>query len=115
MKTLPWILALVNVVFTLVVFMYAIISPEKNGLLPILVYFLDLPASLGAEWLRDLLHDHFGLVTKLTIDCLVYTVVGFVWFYLIGTVLRMIIVRLVSKTSAGLEGGEPAQTSINQK
>ncbi len=101
MKKLPWILALLNVVFTFVVFMYAIMNPEKNGLLPILVYFVDVPASFGAERLRDLLHDHFSLVTRLTIDCLIYMLVGFVWFYLIGTVLRLIILRLVPKTSAG--------------
>src|SRR6266567_754217 len=79
MKKLPWILALLNVVFTFVVFMYAIMNPEKNGLLPILVYFVDVPASFGAERLRDLLHDHFSLVTRLTIDCLIYMLVGFVW------------------------------------
>ena len=94
MRELPLILAIANASFTIVIFALAIHNPEKSGLLPILVFFCDFPASLCAEWLRDLLHDGFGITGRLTIDGAVYAIIGFLWFYLIGHVLRAIILNL---------------------
>jgi hypothetical protein len=94
---LPWILAAINCVCTTIVFGFAICSPERNGLLPILIYFFDMPVSiileLFSEWLRGAFNPSYPLV----VDYLLYVVTGFAWFFLIGVIFRYCILRLKVK------------------
>ena len=56
MKRLPVIFAAIHAALTLLVFGKAIASPERSGLLPLIMYYLDYPCSTFMNWVRHLLH-----------------------------------------------------------
>jgi hypothetical protein len=59
----------------------ALVQPERSGLLPVVVYFVDLPASLLCEPLRHGLHQLVqSLAARLTVDALVYGILGGAWW-----------------------------------
>jgi len=88
MKHLPLTLAGIHAILAIVVFGSAIVSPERNGLAPILLFFTDFPVSLGLEWVRKALDHNLGYTARLIMDCGVYTVGGSLWIYGIGVALR---------------------------
>ena len=95
MKELPWFLAIVHAAIALLIFGIAATSEASAGL-PILIVLLDYPASLLAQWLTELL-PNLGQTLENVIDAVVYTIVGSVWFYLIGWLLRAIFQKLKRK------------------
>jgi hypothetical protein len=94
MKYLPLTLAGVHALLAIVVFGSAIVSPERNGLAPILLFFTDFPVSLVLEWVRKALDHNLGYTARLITDCCVYTLGGSLWFYGIGVALRQAIQAL---------------------
>ncbi len=87
------IIAVLVLHLALVVFCFgfAIYQPERSGLLPILVYGADYPASFLAEWPRKALHDTAGLQSytgRLLADAFSYVLVGCAWWLLLGLLAR---------------------------
>jgi hypothetical protein len=87
MNTLPARLAIIHALIAAAAFGMALRSPERGGLAPIAVYYLDLPCSLLFDPLRRALHDDLGLSGRLVVDAGVYIALGSAWFYAIGLVL----------------------------
>jgi len=95
-RFLPLALGLGNAVLTAIVFFFAVSDPQRSGMLPLVIYTLDFPASLIAEPARSALRDLFTttVTRELEMDGGVYLVVGFLWFYGIGMVIRWTVLRL---------------------
>jgi len=89
MKLLPAILAGLHAIFAGLVFGLAIADPGHSGLLPIIVFFADLPCSFLMEWLRGILPQKF-LVT----DAIVYITIGSIWWYMLGSLFRTAYFRI---------------------
>jgi hypothetical protein len=86
-KTLPVILAGANVAVSVTTFAAAIASPERSGLMPIITFAMDFPASILLVQTHDLLYPHLPVRTSLCIDGLIFTVGGALWFYMIGWIV----------------------------
>jgi hypothetical protein len=97
LRRLPWILAVINFFCTSVVFGVAIYQPEKSGLLPILIYFFDMPMSIILESFSEWLRFKFNPSYPLVVDYILYLVTGFAWFFLIGVICRYCILRFCAK------------------
>src|SRR4051812_481369 len=84
LRGLPWFLATVHTLLTIVIFWVAITNMERAGLLPIIMFFADLPASLLIEEIFHLI----GAVTNSGSNYLLagatYLVLGTAWWYGIG-------------------------------
>jgi hypothetical protein len=89
-KQLPWILAITHAVLASLAFGLAM-SPLHADIFPLIVAMVDLPASVLASWLSDVLRAT-GII-----DALIGVVVGSIWFYLIGVLLQVIVQKLKSK------------------
>ena len=87
MKTLPKVLAGLHAIVTCLVFGLAIASPERSGLLPVLLFFADLPVSPAMNWLRNILHPDWGVRSNLFVDYLVFLLIGSMWYYLVGFII----------------------------
>jgi hypothetical protein len=96
MKWLPPLLAGIHAVVGIVVFSAAIVSPVRSGLLPNILVFMDWPVSFLLEYLRDVPGDYFqiGLRQQLLIDGIIYVILGSLWFYGIGVLVRTIYAKL---------------------
>src|SRR5205807_3767176 len=80
-------LPLVTIHFVLVALCFggAIYRPERSALAPVIVFFADMPASLAFEPLRHSLHGFSESYTsRLLFDASVYTVLGTVWWIIVG-------------------------------
>jgi hypothetical protein len=97
MKYLPWVLAGVHAAVTVWLFGAAILSPERSGLLPVILYVADYPCSIVLNWLRNLLHPDWSVESNLLIDGVVFLTLGSTWFYLIGLGVRSILRRLLGR------------------
>ena len=95
MKSLPCALAGVHAVLTVLLFGAAILSPERSGLLPVFLYWVDYPCSIGMNWLRNLLHPDWSVESNLLIDGAVFFTIGSLWFYLIGSLMRSALLKLM--------------------
>jgi len=93
-KLLPWIFAVSNAVLTLYAFGAAYFHPDQYGMSPILIFILDFPATfLGALLESALLpSDEYGRPYEVK-SCIIYLIVGFLWFFCIGKALRWIITK----------------------
>ena len=100
-RFLPLALGLGNAVLTAIVFFFAVSDPQRSGMLPLVIYTLDFPASLIAEPVRSALGDLFTMTVtrQLEMDGSVYLVVGFLWLYGIGMVVRWVFLRLTPNHS----------------
>jgi hypothetical protein len=83
MKKLPLYLAITHALLASLAFGFAMSSLHWD-VFPRLIAIIDLPASLLASWLCDLLES------TMLIEAFIYVVIGSVWFYLIGIVVRII-------------------------
>jgi hypothetical protein len=83
LRVLPGGLAGIHATFAAVVFAVAIANPQKSGLLPLLVFFADIPASFFLEVLRKLFP-----VRTLAVDATVYILLGSAWWYVLGMLIR---------------------------
>lgn len=93
MKALPITLAGIHALACVVIFGAAIGDPERSGLLPLILYFSDYPASLAMELIRGALHGSMDIEGQFAVDGLVYLTFGSAWFYLIGSLLHKLMVR----------------------
>jgi len=91
LKYLPLTLAGIHALLAIVLFGSAAVFPERNGLAPILLFFVDFPISLVWEWVRKTLDHDLGYIARLIMDCCVYTLGGSLWFYGIGLAVRQAI------------------------
>ena len=82
MKHLPFLLGGVHAFLVASVFGSAICNPMRAGLLPIVVFVVDLPISLLIEWLGSSMHE-----SRLLFEAILYLVVGSLWFYFLGYLL----------------------------
>jgi hypothetical protein len=99
LKVLPFILAGMHAVIAAGVFGMAISNPARSGLFPLVLYYIDYPCSILMESLRRSLHGTAG--NSLVVDGLVYGIVGTLWFFLIGLLLRAVIERLIQAARPG--------------
>ena len=95
MKRLPFIFAAVHAALTLWIFGEAIASPERSGLLPLIMYCLDYPCSIFMNWVRHLLHPDWGVRSNLAVDLTVFLIIGSFWFYAIGLVVKSALARVI--------------------
>jgi hypothetical protein len=93
MKWLAFLLTGGHAFLCITVFGLALSDPGRRGMLPILVYVADYPASLVCEAVRRALHGHVPL-PRLAVDGLTYLAIGSLWYYVLGTFLRVVIGRL---------------------
>jgi hypothetical protein len=71
---------------------FAVSMPPLHwDIYPLIIVMVDYPASLLAGRLSDLANGNQA------IDCLIYVIIGSIWFYLIGFLLRIIIKNLKSE------------------
>jgi hypothetical protein len=89
---LPYIFAAVHSVFATIIFGSAIANPQRGGYLPLAVFYADYPASLGIEWVTALIDNIFR--ANLLVDFVSYLILGSLWFYLLGVVIRFIFAKL---------------------
>jgi hypothetical protein len=94
MRWLPLSFAIAHALSAIAMFGMALHSPERGGLAPVAVYYLDFPCSLIFEPLRRALHGDLGVSSRLIVDGSVYVVLGSLWFYAIGLMLRRIFTSL---------------------
>lgn len=93
LKLIPWILAGLHALLTIVVFLVGNLS-SRAGLLPIIVYAVDYPCSaLFIEPLRHAIPHEWGS-TKVILDATLYLLLGSVWFYSIGVLIKLGLARL---------------------
>jgi len=95
MKYLPCALAGVHAALTVLLFGGAILSPERSGLLPVILYWVDYPCSIVMNWLRNLLHPDWSVESNLFIDGTVFFIIGSLWFYLMGSLVRSALPKLM--------------------
>jgi len=85
-----------NGLFTVIIFHFALVDPQRSGMLPILVYTIDFPASFIAEWAGSVLHEFFR--TSVTGQFWIYGGV-YSWLALLvlsdGMFIRWIVLRFV--------------------
>lgn len=93
LKVLPFVLAGLHAVIAVGVFSMAISNPARSGLLPLVLYYIDYPCSILMESLRRSLQG--TAVNSLVVDGLVYGIIGTLWFFLIGLLLRAVVERLI--------------------
>jgi hypothetical protein len=85
-------LVVVHLVVVGVCFGSAIWRPERSGLAPLFVLFADMPASLIIEPVRHALDAASDSYTgRLLVDAAVYSVIGTVWWFCVGSVVGWII------------------------
>jgi hypothetical protein len=92
-KSLPLMLGSLHAIFAATVFGLAIRSPERGGLLPLLVYYVDYPLSIVLDGIRHILHRTGSLQYNLFADAFTFVILGSLWFYCIGILLRLLLVR----------------------
>jgi hypothetical protein len=92
MKRLPYVAAALHAVFATIVFGSAIYNPMRGGLLPLLVFSADWPASLLVEHVADLLQEAFH--APLLTDYFLYLVFGSAWFFILGVFFRFLLTKL---------------------
>ncbi len=100
MKYLPHALAGMHAFLTVLIFATAISSPERSGLLPLILYVADYPCSIVMNWLRNALHPDWSVQANLAVDGAVFLIIGSCWYYLIGSMLRGLIEKLMAWTRA---------------
>lgn len=87
-KTRRWTLlipVIAHTLLTLLVFLPAMLKPIRSGLLPIVVFVVDLPFSFVIKFLADsVVHDGIGYYPRLLNDMSWFLVLGGAWWYGIG-------------------------------
>jgi hypothetical protein len=106
LHSLPFIFGGAHAIVSISVFGFAITDPVRMGLLPLVMYFVDYPCSLLMESLRRGLHGN--AIDNLVVDGLVYSIVGSVWFFMIGFLIRAVTTRFVNSSPKGT--GSAAET-----
>ena len=92
MKRLPLFLACGNAIISTICFAAAILNPLRAGLLPLIVFFLDYPASLVIQRIGDTIATH--IEARMLAYYFVYLLLGALWYYVGGIVIRFLIDRL---------------------
>jgi hypothetical protein len=88
-RKLPMSLAMMHALVALCVFSIALVSPVRSGLLPIIVFVVDIPAS----FLIIQIHELTGYGYAVLIDAVAFLVLGSAWWYGIGMFFAMLIKR----------------------
>ena len=96
-RFLPLELAGLHALVTILVFGAAIKTPERLGLLPLIIFYADYPFSLLLNWLRNILHFGESIRGNLVVDGAVFLIFGSLWFYFIGLLLRTITMKIVDR------------------
>jgi hypothetical protein len=99
LKSLPFIFGGTHAILSIWIFGLASTDPERKGLLPLIMYFLDYPCSILMESLCHSLRR--STVDIFLVGGLVYGIVGSLWFSLIGFVVRAVTTRFVRSVPAG--------------
>jgi hypothetical protein len=94
LRWLPIVLASLHAVVTLLIFIRAIRAPERSGLLPVVMFYVDYPISIGLGRLSNVLPDDSPVEQRLTFDAITFLVLGSAWYYLLGILVRLAIRRL---------------------
>jgi hypothetical protein len=84
MKKLPAIFACIHFLFAGLIFGLAIANPQRSGLMPILIFAIDLPWSFVLQWLGSI-PPH----ASLAIDAAQYLTLGSAWWYFLGSLIRV--------------------------
>jgi len=85
---------LVGIHFVLAISIFAVsLTAERRAGLPILVTIIDYPASILADWIIEIVPAIIGRETAMAI----YLVIGSIWFYFIGVLLRTIIQKFIRR------------------
>lgn len=87
MKRLPLILFAVHFGLASAVFGLSFTSPARAGL-PLIITFIDFPASLLARWLSSQLEGDVVRRSDRLVEALIYTFIGSLWFMLIGVLVQ---------------------------
>jgi hypothetical protein len=74
-------------------------DPDRKGLLPLVMYFVDYPCSILMESLCRSLRS--SRVDIFLVGGLVYGIVGSMWFFLIGFLIRAVTSRFVNSAATG--------------
>ena len=88
---LAWGLVVVHALWCVLIFGLAVNDPERSGLMPVLVYLTDYPASVLAKGLGRALRYRFLDVNFLLIYSGIFLTVGSVWFYCVGRFLEWLL------------------------
>jgi len=88
---LPWILAVANAAFTCWMFWVSHVDPAQYGMAPVLVFIVDFPATFVGELITSGLESLFGETYSMLPYFIVFVIVGFAWYFLIGCGLRRLI------------------------
>lgn len=91
-KLLPLILASLHAVFAGTVFWLASHSPGL-ALLPVVVFYTDYPFSIVLDVVTNLFDQTGSLESSLWPGVLTFVVLGSLWYYCIGIVLRALLLR----------------------
>jgi hypothetical protein len=94
MKWLPVGLAGAHALLVVLIFGSAYVAPERNGLAPVLLLFIDFPCSVLIEAFRKFLDADVAYLQRLLIDAVAYLILGSCWFYAIGLLIRQAVLRL---------------------
>ncbi len=103
MRKLPFVFAGIHATLTVAVFTVAILSPVRSGLLPIIMFALDMPISFLMIQISEMFYDHWGVRGTLFVDGLTFLVVGTLWFYLIGLLLSKILMWITERQARRTE------------
>jgi hypothetical protein len=97
LKSLPFIFGGAHAILSIGIFGLAITDPERKGLLPLVMYFVDYPCSILIESLCRSLRRSTGDI--FLVGGVVYGIVGSLWFFLIGFLIRAVTSRFVNLTA----------------
>src|SRR5580765_1093378 len=99
-KRLPLVLASVHAAIVVALFLPAIFSPGKLGLLPIPMYYVDYPASILLIRANGIFGAGLNVEKRLAIDFCAFLIGGSIWLYCVVKLLLAAAVRLMEKSSA---------------
>jgi hypothetical protein len=97
MKRIPLLFVIFHTIVTVAVFWAAIEKREANGFAPLVVFFLDVPASFlfeiaaGASDSVGSAHDYLGYYYA---SGACYLIFGSLWFYQVGRFVRWLAGKL---------------------
>ncbi len=97
LRKLPLVLVGFNAIVSIVAFGLAIIDPVRSGLLPIVVFGMDFPASLAILQLTSFWDSSHRVRVSLCIDGMIFTVFGAIWFYFLGLMILKFLTWLTRK------------------
>ena len=99
LESLPFIFGGTHAILSIWIFGLASTDPERKGLLPLIMYFVDYPCSILMESLCRSLSR--STVDIFLVGGLVYGIVGSLWFSLIGFLIRAVTTRFVKSARTG--------------